>query len=108
MKRQNLRKTNRSKTFVNATIETADRTFRGTIVDVSPSGVRLRMARDFTLRSKTEVLLRTHEIGVHLCHVRWQSGNDVGLQFDVTTNTAAQIDAYYKHFARYFHQRSAS
>lgn len=49
------------------------------LVDVSPSGLRVRLARDTAL-PETVVVIDVHEGRAHEARIQWRKGRDAGLR----------------------------
>ena len=71
------------------------------IVDISRFGMALKLSGWTEARPGSEVRITTQEFGLIQGRVRWYRAGMMGVQIDETSNTAAQIAAYFK----FFHNR---
>lgn len=98
--RHDTRRAKRTKCKLAARITASNRFSDGSVFDVSEGGIGLTLSRPATYRPGTKVEVVTEDFGVHTGVVTWQNRYKLGVKLDQTTNSAAQIDAYFKYLHR--------
>ncbi|MBO3760006.1 PilZ domain-containing protein [Ciceribacter sp. L1K23] len=68
------------------------------VIDISRLGMAIEVFGWLDARSGAVVKIRTHELGLIEATVRWYRAGKMGLQVEESSNTAAQIASYFKHF----------
>lgn len=68
------------------------------VIDISKLGLAIELFSWIEAKSGARVVLKTQELGVMEGTVRWYRAGKMGLQVEESSNTAAQIAAYFKHF----------
>lgn len=71
---------------------------RGLVKDLSHTGLCFQFYIDINARAGKEVSIESTEFGHLTGTVRWWRGDRVGVKLEESSNTAAQIASYYKHF----------
>ena len=73
------------------------------VIDLSKSGLCLQMWDWVKATPGSSVDISTNEFGIMRATVRWYRAGKMGLQIEVSSNTAAQIASYFK-----YHHRAAT
>jgi hypothetical protein len=73
------------------------------IVDVSATGVALDLAGPFRGTRGSKVRVECPEFGALEGMIRWMRDGRAGLEFDPSSNAAAQVTAYF----RFYHKETA-
>ena len=68
------------------------------VIDISHRGMALELHGWVEARHGSSVEIKTTEFGRLEGVVRWYRAGKMGIQIDETSNTAAQIGAYFKNF----------
>ncbi len=70
------------------------------VIDISRTGMALQLEGWIEAKRGSTVAVRTTELGLIEGTVRWYRAGKMGLEFAQTSNTLAQISAYFRHFHR--------
>ncbi|NUS67364.1 MAG: PilZ domain-containing protein, partial [Ensifer adhaerens] len=70
----------------------------GIVKDLSAEGICFQLLFDIGAKTGQEVTIRSEELGFLTGMVRWYRGDKIGIKLNLSSNTAAQISSYYKHF----------
>ncbi|WVT74923.1 PilZ domain-containing protein [Sinorhizobium chiapasense] len=70
----------------------------GVVKDLSDEGICFQLYFDIGAKTGQEVTIRSEELGFLTGMVRWYRGDKIGIKLNLSSNTAAQISSYYKHF----------
>ncbi|UJW73474.1 PilZ domain-containing protein [Rhizobium sp. SL42] len=70
------------------------------VIDISRTGMALQLEGWIEAKRGSTVTVRTTELGLIEGTVRWYRAGKMGLEFEKTSNTLAQISAYFRHFHR--------
>ncbi|SDA66584.1 PilZ domain-containing protein [Sinorhizobium sp. NFACC03] len=70
----------------------------GVVKDLSDEGMCFQLYFDIGAKTGQEVTIRSEELGFLTGMVRWYRGDKIGIKLNLSSNTAAQISSYYKHF----------
>lgn len=73
------------------------------IVDVSTTGMALDLAGPFRGTRGSRVRIECPELGTLEGVIRWMRDGRLGVEFDSSSNAAAQVTAYF----RFFHKEAA-
>ncbi|WP_246318765.1 PilZ domain-containing protein [Peteryoungia desertarenae] len=76
------------------------RTLEIRIIDVSRSGMALELHGWIEAKRGSRVTLKSVEFGCMEATVRWYRAGKMGIEFEHSSNTAAQVSAYFKNFHR--------
>jgi PilZ domain. len=68
------------------------------VIDISRLGLALELFSWIEAKPGAKVVIKTQELGFVEGTVRWYRAGKMGLQVEESSNTAAQIAAYFKHF----------
>lgn len=68
------------------------------VIDISKQGLAIELFSWIDAKSGSRVVIKTQELGVIEGTVRWYRAGKMGLQVEESSNTAAQIASYFKHF----------
>lgn len=94
------RKTKRIRCRIKGTLRFLHQTVEIQVIDISHSGMAIQPLGWLEARPGSTVHITTQEFGLVEAVVRWYRAGKMGVQLDETTNTAAQIAAYFKFFHR--------
>lgn len=92
------RKAKRTRCRLKGTLRFLYQTIDINILDISRSGMALQPLGWVEAKPGSTVYIKTTEFGLVQGVVRWYRAGKMGIQIDETTNTAAQIAAYFKFF----------
>ncbi|WP_137131903.1 PilZ domain-containing protein [Rhizobium sp. FY34] len=79
--------------FIDEVVETR-------IIDISRTGLCLSLKDWIGAKPGSNIRIRTNELGLIEGTVRWYRAGKMGIKLDETTNTAAQVNSYFKHYHR--------
>lgn len=68
------------------------------IIDVSRTGMALDLHGWIEAKRGSKVTLKTTEFGFMEATVRWYRAGKMGIEFEHSSNTSAQVAAYFKNF----------
>lgn len=77
-----------------------DEVVEARIIDISRTGLCLSLKGWIGARPGSNIRIRTSELGLIEGTVRWYRAGKMGIKLDETTNTAAQVNSYFKHYHR--------
>lgn len=92
------RRSQRLRCHIRATLEYIGQKLDVRILDISKTGMALQLEGWVEARRGAMVAVRCAELGHIECTVRWYRAGKMGLEFEQTTNTVAQVTAYFRHF----------
>lgn len=99
---KNLRRATRSRCRIFATMTYLASPTPIKISDISTTGMALDLAGPFRGTRGSRVQIVCQELGTLEGIVRWMRDGRVGLEFDASSNAAAQVTAYF----RFFHKET--
>jgi hypothetical protein len=70
------------------------------VIDISRTGMALQLEGWIEAKRGSTVTVKTTELGLIEGTVRWYRAGKMGLELEQTSNTVAQISAYFRHFHR--------
>ena len=94
------RQSQRIRCHIRGTLEFLGQRLDVRILDISRTGMALHLEGWIEARRGATVSVRSAELGHIECTVRWYRAGKMGLEFEQTTNTVAQITAYFRNFHR--------
>ncbi|MFK0272765.1 PilZ domain-containing protein [Ensifer sp. NPDC090286] len=92
------RATQRTQTKITGTVTVKSGSSSGVVKDLSAEGICFQLLFDIGAKTGQEVTIRSEELGFLTGMVRWYRGDKIGIKLNLSSNTAAQISSYYKHF----------
>ncbi|TQX91351.1 PilZ domain-containing protein [Rhizobium sp. rho-13.1] len=75
-----------------------NRETEGRIVDLSPTGLALDLGGAFLGAAGSKVRIDCEEIGTIEGTVRWMRNGRIGVEFNRSSNAAAQVSSYFRFF----------
>jgi hypothetical protein len=72
------------------------RTTEATIIDISKSGMCIYLNSHIPIAPEEEITIKTAEMGYLTGTVRWFRRPRLGAQLDMSSNTAAKVESFYK------------
>ncbi|MBC2773929.1 PilZ domain-containing protein [Rhizobium sp. AQ_MP] len=94
------RRSQRIRCRIRATLQFMGQTLDIRILDISRTGMALQLEGWIEAKRGATVVIRCPELGHIEGSVRWYRAGKMGLEFEQTSNTVAQITAYFRHFHR--------
>jgi len=94
------RRAQRVRCHIRGTLIFLGQTLNIRIIDISRTGLALKLEGRIEVKRGANVSVRSTELGHLECTVRWYRAGKMGLEFEKTSNTVAQITAYFRHFHR--------
>lgn len=94
------RRTQRMRCHIRGTLEFLGKRLDVRILDISRTGMALQLEGWIEAKRGATVIVRCAEFGHIESTVRWYRAGKMGLEFEQTTNTVAQITAYFRNFHR--------
>ncbi|MFN3636471.1 MAG: PilZ domain-containing protein [Rhizobium rhizophilum] len=94
------RRTQRMRCHIRGTLEFLGKRLDVRILDISRTGMALQLEGWIEAKRGATVIVRCAELGHIESTVRWYRAGKMGLEFEQTTNTVAQITAYFRNFHR--------
>lgn len=88
----------RAQTKITGNVRFKTRSSNGVVVDLSKEGICFQFDSDIGVRPGYEVTISSNELGFLNGVVRWARGNKVGIKLNLSSNTTAQIESYYRFF----------
>ncbi|HEV7309107.1 PilZ domain-containing protein [Ensifer sp.] len=92
------RTTQRTQTKITGMVTCKTGSSNGVVKDLSAEGICFQLYFDIGAKTGQEVTIRSEELGFLTGMVRWYRGDKIGIKLNLSSNTAAQISSYYKHF----------
>lgn len=86
----------RDPTELRATITCMGRTTHATITDVSQNGMCIYLNSHIPISPGEDIIIKTAEMGLLTGTVRWFRRPRLGAQLELTSNTAAKVESFYK------------
>lgn len=86
----------RTRFFANACCR--DKDTRSEVVDLSSSGLALRLFSDIQAAPGQEIIIDSPELGHLTGKVCWRRDDRIGVQLTPSTNLAAKIASYFRYF----------
>ncbi|MBD8554696.1 PilZ domain-containing protein [Rhizobium sp. CFBP 8762] len=71
---------------------------RGTVLDLSATGMCFQLYFDINAKEGQPITLESEELGHLTGMIQWSRGDKIGIRLKLSTNTAAQIASYFKFF----------
>ena len=99
MQQQPQRSIGRTKTRMRATIGCMSGETRGSVMDLSEQGMKLYMSNDLRAEPGYRVTVVTEEMGLLTGVVRWIKPPYLGIELNLSSNTRAKVESFYKYFA---------
>ncbi|MDF1609849.1 PilZ domain-containing protein [Hoeflea sp. YIM 152468] len=95
----------RDPTQLRATITCMGRTTEATVIDISQSGMCIYLNSHIPISPGEEIVIKTTEMGFLTGIVRWFRRPRLGAELDMSSNTAAKVESFYKIHLK--HRKSA-
>lgn len=96
------RQDKRDPTELRTSITCMGRTTHATIIDVSLSGMCIFLNSHIPIAPGEEIVIKTSEMGFLTGTVRWFRRPRLGIQLEMSSNTAAKVESFYKkHIKQY-------
>lgn len=92
------RKSRRSSVRMIASVRYLTTTVTGRIVDVSPTGIALDLAKPLQAGPGSKVRVECDDIGGLDGTVRWSHNGRIGIEFDPSSNASAKVASYFRFF----------
>ena len=92
------RRSERIRCHIRGTLRFLNKEFGARIIDISRLGMALELYEWIEARPGSTVHIKTGEFGTIEATVRWYRAGKMGIQIEETSNTAAQIETYFKNF----------
>ncbi|MDH4413021.1 MAG: PilZ domain-containing protein [Rhizobium sp.] len=94
------RRSQRIRCHIRGTLEFVGQKLTMRVLDISKSGMAIHLEGWIEAKRGATVSVYCAELGHMECTVRWYRAGKMGLEFERTTNTVAQITAYFRNFHR--------
>lgn len=94
------RSATRNKTRVYANIRYFNQLVSGRVIDLSATGMAIELDAPFSAAIGSRVKIESEDLGFIEGIVQWQHSTRLGLKLELSTNTVAQLQSYF----RFFHQ----
>ncbi len=94
------RRTQRIRCRIRGTLQFMGQTLDIRILDISRTGMALQLEGWIEAKRGATVAIRCAELGHIEGSVRWYRAGKMGLEFEQSSNTVAQITAYFRNFHR--------
>ena len=92
------RKTDRIRCRIRGTIRFLHQRLDVIILDISRTGMAISLQGWIDARPGSTIEVETKEFGMMEATVRWYRAGKMGVKIEQTTNTVAQINAYFKNY----------
>ena len=92
------RKANRSRVRMKGRIRHLNQESEGRIYNVSRTGIGIELLGRLHVAMGSHVVVQTDDIGLIEGSVRWAYGGYLGVQIDQSSNSLAQMSAYFRNF----------
>ena len=92
------RKTDRVRCSIRGTIRFLHQKLDIRVIDISRSGMAISLLGWLDARPGSTVQVQTQELGMIEGTIRWYRAGKMGIKIEQTSNTVAQINAYFKNF----------
>ena len=92
----------RDATELRATITCMGRTTQAMVVDMSQGGMCIYLIHHIPISPDEEITIKTQEMGYITGTVRWFRRPRLGVQLDMSSNTAAKVESFYKKYIRHY------
>ncbi|MGX5666162.1 PilZ domain-containing protein [Rhizobium daejeonense] len=92
------RKANRSRVRMKGRIRHLNQESEGRIYNVSRTGIGIELLGRLHVAKGSHVVVQTDDIGLIEGTVRWAYGGYLGVQIDQSSNSLAQMSAYFRNF----------
>ena len=99
-KRPELKREPRHESTFRASVRTDHHVLSVQIVNISRSGMALRLVDKVPSLLGEEVTVTSPDVGVLYGVTRWQRGNQIGVEFSAATKTKGRIAAYFTFFRK--------
>ncbi|MGJ8570874.1 MAG: PilZ domain-containing protein [Hoeflea sp.] len=86
----------RDPTELRATITCMGRTTQATVIDMSQGGMCIYLRSHIPISPGEEITIKTEEMGYLTGTVRWFRRPRLGIQLDMSSNTSAKVESFYK------------
>lgn len=96
-----LRKAQRSRCRIDSKVRHLNQQVDARVVDVTRYGVALELHGKLHAGGGSKVQIQNESFGLIEGTVRWCRNGRLGVQFGQTSNTLAQMTAYFRNFHRY-------
>jgi len=90
------RKSQRSRCRLRADVIYQERAFRGSVLDLSETGMRLYVNNDIEIPPGRSIDVKSQELGHLTGTVRWHRFPEMGIQLDLSSNTVAKISSFFR------------
>lgn len=92
----------RDATELRAIVKCMGRTTHATIIDISLGGMCVYLNSHIPIAPEEEIIIKTDEMGYLTGTVRWFRRPRLGIQLDLSSNTAAKVESYYKKHIKHY------
>ncbi|MBU2604666.1 MAG: PilZ domain-containing protein [Alphaproteobacteria bacterium] len=92
----------RDATELRAIITCMGRTTHATIIDISQSGMCIYLNSHIPIAPEEEIIIKTQEMGFLTGTVRWFRRPRLGVQLEMSSNTAAKVESFYKKYIKHY------
>ncbi|SOE08430.1 PilZ domain-containing protein [Hoeflea halophila] len=92
----------RDATELRAVITCMGRKTHATIIDISMGGMCIYLNSHIPISPEEEIEIKTEEMGYLTGTVRWFRRPRLGVQLDMSSNTAAKVQSYYKKYIKHY------
>jgi len=94
------RRTQRIRCHIRGTLEFMGQRLDVRILDISRTGMAIKLEGWIEAKRGATIAVRCTELGHIEGTVRWYRAGKMGLEFEQTSNSVAQITAYFRNFHR--------
>lgn len=94
------RRTQRIRCHIRGSLTFLGQTLDVRVIDISRTGMALKLEGWIEAKRGSIIHVRSQELGHIECTVRWYRAGKMGVEFEHTSNTVAQITAYFRNFHR--------
>lgn len=94
------RRTQRIRCHIRGTLDFMGQRLDVRILDISRTGMAMKLEGWIEAKRGAAVTVHCAELGYIEASVRWYRAGKMGVEFELTTNTVAQITAYFRNFHR--------
>jgi hypothetical protein len=96
--KQKPRRAARSRSRVEVVVKYLGQATPGRVFDISATGAAIDLAGPFKGTVGSAIAVECTEFGVLRGNIRWLRNGRIGLEFDPSSNAAAQVAAYFRFF----------
>ncbi|MCM2475699.1 PilZ domain-containing protein [Rhizobium sp. CG5] len=94
------RKVQRNRCRIDSTVKYLNQQAVGRVLNVSRTGIAVELSGRFHAATGSNIVIENDDIGLIEGTVRWRRDGRLGIQIKQTSNSLAQMSAYFRHFHR--------